>query len=322
MVSREANKRAAVKAKKKTPWVLPLLVFVIVAVVAFVIVRMMTPTEVEMDEGGCPTVDGTVIDSDECNGTGEVKKISRVDFQPVVDEWINSVGGNKGIIIYDLDLGEVVGEYNPDVRMRIESIYKLFVVYEGYRRVQNGTWNLNDACGYTGWTIGECLDKAIRDSSSAAAEAMHSMIGYNTLNETVHTDFNLPNVTVESIMATPREVMEMMKIFYNHAEITDANLVSMMKDSFLNQPPSAGYCSGLCDWRRGLPSGFSDKVNVYNKVGWLSNGTSWTYYCDAAILEFKEANRNYIAIVLTSNVSNKSIANFGTMIENYFFNTY
>ncbi len=314
MVSHKAHKRQTVKITA---------IFCIAAVVALGIIRIFWPVHVQLDdETGCPTLGGAVIDSDECIGTGETHKITRIDFQPVVDEWANSVGGSKGVIIYDLNLGEVVGVYNQDARMRIESIYKLFVVYEGYRRVQNGTWDINGACGATGWTIGQCLDKAIRDSSSTAAQAMHSMIGYSTLNNIVNTDFGLPDVVVESITATPREVMEMMKIFYNHTEITDANLVAAMKDSFLNQPPSAGLCSGPCDWRRGLPSGFSSRVDVYNKVGWLGNGTGWTYYDDAAIVEFKEYNRDFIVVVLTSNVSNKSIANFGTMLENYFFSKY
>ncbi len=327
MVPKSTNERKTVKKKKLPVWGV-IAVFCAMFVVAFVVSRVlwMFDNNVEVtgdiDESGCPTIDASVIESGECTGTGTVS-VKKVDFQPVINEWVNAVGGQKGIIIYDLNIDEVVGEYNPDNRMRIESIYKLFVVYEGYRRVQSGEWNGEDRCGNTGWTILGCLDKAIRESSSTAAEALHGMIGYATLNDIVRNEFEIPNVTVESISATPREVMQMMKIFYDHTEITDQELIAQIKDSFLNQPPSAGLCSGPCDWRRGLPSGFSDRVNVYNKVGWLSGGSSWVYYDDAAIVDFIEADRKYIVVVLTSGgVTNKQIANFGTKLEEYFFSTY
>ena len=63
-----------------------------------------------------------------------------IDFQAVVDEWANGIGGTKSVVVYDLERGETVGSYEPDTKYSIASIYKLFVVLEGYRRVQNGEW--------------------------------------------------------------------------------------------------------------------------------------------------------------------------------------
>ena len=81
--------------------------------------------------------------------------ITTIDFQPTVEAWVNSVGGTKGIVIYDLDLDKVVGYYNPHVNFATASLYKLFVVYEGYRRVQNGTWDGDERAGWTSFTIKE-----------------------------------------------------------------------------------------------------------------------------------------------------------------------
>lgn len=58
---------------------------------------------------------------------------AEIDFQTTVDNWANAVGGDKGVIIYDLDLDKVAGTYNADAKFQTASIYKLFVVYEGYR---------------------------------------------------------------------------------------------------------------------------------------------------------------------------------------------
>ena len=196
----------------------------------------------------------------------EKKVVEKIDFQDVVDDWVATTGGKKGVIIYDLDAGEISAEYNADIKFATASIYKLFVVYEGYRRIQNGEWSGDDVASWTGYNISECLDLAIRESNSSCAEIMWSMIGRDKLDAIVQNEFGLADLEVSSLMATPREIMEMMKKFYYHIEIIDDTLVGRMKDSFLVQPET------IYDWRQGLPSGFSEEALVYNKVGWNYNG--------------------------------------------------
>ena len=233
---------------------------------------------------------------------------SNNDLQGVVDNWVKSVGGSKGIIFYDLDTDEILANYNADKDFATASLYKLFVVYEGYRRLQSGEWQRETKVGSTGYAIAKCLDLAIRESYSPCAETLWSMIGRETLDATVKNEFGIP-ITVGNLSATPREIMKMMKIFYEHEEITDEDLVATMKDSFLNQPATT------YNWRQGLPSGFSDKVLVYDKVGWNFDGSIWTIYDDAAILEFPESGRHLIAVVMTSGVHYREIRKLGGEIE-------
>ena len=236
--------------------------------------------------------------------------IKEINFQPLIDEWYNSIGGKKGIVIYDLDLDKVVGAINADTKFQTASLYKLFVVYQGYRLLQSGGWSGDAKAGSTGYTIAECLDLAIRESHSPCAETLWSMLGRDNLDAIVHTDFGLENVYVGSLSATPNEIMKMMKIFYDHTEILNENLVTTMKDSFLNQPPTT------YNWRQGLPTGFSTDVLVYNKVGWHWNGSQWAIYDDAAILDFTKYDRHFIVVVMSNYVSHLSIRDFGTKIEN------
>ncbi|MBQ9484954.1 serine hydrolase [Candidatus Saccharibacteria bacterium] len=239
--------------------------------------------------------------------------ITTIDFQPTVEAWVNSVGGTKGIVIYDLDLDKVVGYYNPHVNFATASLYKLFVVYEGYRRVQNGTWDGDEKAGWTSFTIKECLDLAIRESHSPCAETLWGLIGHEELNYIAQNDFGIPDVIVSNLLATPYQIMEMLKLYYYHTEITNENLIAIMKDSFLNQPTTT------YNWRQGLPSGFSDQVNVYNKVGWNWDGERWTIYDDAAIINFVNENRHFIVVVMSSNVNYQQIKNFATQIESTFY---
>ena len=310
---KKVNKSSTKLDRKKISWWVVVLVFVTTllatTLVGFVILSLLSggASGNEAIIGECPSMGGVVINSDEC--MVELVAAQKIDFQNVVDEWANTTGGREGVIIYDLMAGEVAGEYNADEKFATASIYKLFVVYAGYMKVDSGEWGIDDTAGVTGRTIGECLDLAIRESNSECAETLWEMMGRDELDAIVQDEFGLPEVKVESFTATPREVMKMMMKYYQHSEISDEKLVTVMKDSFLKQPATT------YDWRQGLPSGFSDKVLVYNKVGWDFNGNSWMIYNDAAIIDFIDSEREFIVVVMTSGVDFKQIRRLGEMIE-------
>ncbi len=240
-------------------------------------------------------------------------EIEKIDFQPIVDEWVESVDGNRSVLIYDLDRDELVGVYNPDETYNTASLYKLFVVYEGYRRVQNGEWQADARAGSTGQTILECLDLAVRESYSPCAETLWAMIGHAELDKIIEEDFLITDSSISTLSSNPNDILKIMQIFYNHEEITDETLLARMKDSFLNQPKTT------YDWRQGLPKGFS-RADVYNKVGWDYNPSGyWNIYHDAAIVEFPEQNRHFIVVVMTNFVDFKDIREFGSMIEDEFY---
>ena len=241
-------------------------------------------------------------------------KPTPIDFQPIVDAWTSSVGGRKGIVIYDPELDKTVGQYNADQKFATASLYKLFVVYEGYKQIQDGLLELDESAGRTGYTILKCLDLAIRESNSSCAETLWAMIGRDELDKIVQNDFNIPDMIVSNLEATPTEITQIMKLFYSHPDIEDKILLNRMQDSFLNQPTTT------YNWRQGLPSGFSEKVAVYNKVGWDYNGKSWDIYNDTAILKFINEDRYFIVTVMTSGIQYQKIRNFGTQIEEAFYN--
>ncbi len=237
--------------------------------------------------------------------------IPEINFQPTVDSWVNSVGGNKGVLIYDLDLDKIVGSYNADAKFATASLYKLFVVYHGYRLLQNGTWDRNTVVNWRGNTIIECLDEAIRSSDSSCAEPLWTLIGHDHLDNVVIYELGIKSVIVSNLSATANEIKDIMKIFYEHKEITDENLIAIMKDSFLNQPTTT------YNWRQGLPSGFSEAAKVYNKVGWnySPDARAWTIYDDAAIVEFPAENRHFIVVVMSGYVPYQQISRFGSEFE-------
>jgi len=241
-------------------------------------------------------------------------EVEKIDFQPVVDEWVETISGRKGVVIYDLDLDRIVGGYNTDEIFDTASLYKLFVVYEGYRKVESGEWKIDTPAGVTGYTIGECLDLAIRESNSVCAETLWSMIGEEALDDTVAEEYRMADTLVSDFTSTPEDIAAMMRLFYLHPNIQDEALLVQMKDSFLNQPQTE------YDWRQGLPSGFSDTTKVYNKVGWEYDDEDgrWNIYNDAAVVEFPDNNRHFVVVVMSNNVDYRRISKFGSLLEEYF----
>ncbi len=305
MVSRKTNRRKAVKIRRIG--FLGVVLGLILSLAAFVVcvidfVGRDEPQNIETTE---------VVESPGENILDEVQKI---DFQSVVDGFVARTGGEKSVLIYDLEREEVAGSYNTAKNYNTASLYKLFVVYEGYRRVESGDWNADEMVSRSGKTILECLDLAVRESNSVCAEILWGMIGQEELDRIVREDYGILNSDISGLSSNAGDVAEIMKRFYYHPEIKNEALISRMKDSFLNQPVTNG------NWQQGLPSGFSDAVKVYNKVGWLSlDGRSWNLYHDAAIVEFPEQNRHFIVVVMTERISPNEIKEFGSEIERYFY---
>ncbi|MBR3139027.1 serine hydrolase [Candidatus Saccharibacteria bacterium] len=238
----------------------------------------------------------------------------KIDFQPLVDRWVSSVGGNRSVLVYDLDREELVGSYNPDESYNTASLYKLFVVYEGYRKLQSGEWSESGTVSGTQKTILQCLDLAIRESNSACAESLWAMIGRDALNDVIINDYGIVNSNISSLISNPSDILKMMQIYYKHEDITDTSLVSLMKDSFLHQPVTT------YNWRQGLPSGFT-RADVYNKVGWDYNpdGKYWNIYHDTAIVVFPEEERHFIITIMTNKVPFQKITEFGREFENTYY---
>ncbi len=309
MVSNPTGERKTIKIVTIISVVIILARLIILSVVALLNNNSAEPADIE--SGDTSETTETEDDAEPLETRGDRMSF---DFQSIITSWAESLSGDKGIVIYDLNVGELVAEYNADTKFSTASLYKLYVVYEGYRRLNNGTWKSTDLVGSTGYTVPECLDLAIRESHSPCAETLWGMIGRDELNYIVQNEFELTDLWVTSLTATPNEIASIMIDFYQHFDIENEDLIAKMKDSFLNQPAT------IYNWRQGLPSGFSDKVNVYNKVGWNYNADygKWSVYDDAAIVEFPESNHSFVVVVMTKWIDYRHIVRLAHSIEEEF----
>ena len=319
MVLRKTNKRKAVEHKvkpvKKTKKTLKLAFCFIIIGIAIAGLVFLTLTLIFKKDKEEVVDEAEVVE--EIKEEPKAEKVvlpDSIDFQQLVDNWAQNTGGTKSVIIYDLEREEMVGEYNADESYGTASLYKLFVVYEGYRRVQSGEWQGDEMAGATGNTILKCLDLSIRESFSPCAETLWAKIGHAELDAIIKNDFGIVDSDISSLVSNPKDILAILKIFYTHDEIKEDSLIAQMKDSFLVQPTTT------YNWRQGLPSGFT-RANVYNKVGWDFNATGnyWNIYHDAAIVEFPESNRHYIVVVMSNRLAFQHIRRLGTIIEKHFY---
>ncbi|MBR3169357.1 serine hydrolase [Candidatus Saccharibacteria bacterium] len=246
-----------------------------------------------------------------------LQSILPIDFQPIIDKWAGGLKGTATVLIYDLDLDRKTAEYNIAENYNTASLYKLFVVYEGYKRVENKTWDGDTKAGSTDYTILECLDLAIRESNSLCAETLWKMIGHDNLNAIIENEWGIMHSDISKLTSNATDIAAILKRFYEHPDFNNEALLAKMWDSFLNQPITT------YNWRQGLPSGFK-KASVYNKVGWDYNPDKkyWNIYHDAAIVKFPTADgntRNFIIVVMTNRVDYLDIKKLATLLENKFY---
>ncbi|MBR2753625.1 serine hydrolase [Candidatus Saccharibacteria bacterium] len=310
MVSKSTHKSKAIKHQHKRFWLLLLLFFV----VAGVSIAICYLVKIFLIDNPANTPEDAVTESDVSTITDNEAVINPIDFQPDIEEFVSSIKGKSSVLIYDLDRDEFVGSYNETETYNTASLYKLFVVYEGYKRINAGEWDPTEKAGTTGFTVLECLDLAIRQSHSPCAETLWGKIGRPELDQIV-SDYGFSNTSVSNLTSNPEDIFRIMQFFYLHPDFEREDLVLQMKNSFLNQPATE------YDWRQGLPSGFSI-AKVYNKVGWdyNPNGRYWNIYHDAAIIEFPEDNRHFIVVVMTNRVPFDKITELGNKIEQTYLN--
>jgi beta-lactamase class A len=220
------------------------------------------------------------------------------DFQEIIDDWVNSAGGNSSVVVADSE-GEVLASVKPDQIYFAASIYKLYVAYAGYQQVDNGEVD-PDENYLNGNTRSECLDLMIRDSDSPCAEKLWNELGKETLTAELET-YGIENTSMSAVTTSASDAAIL--------------LTRIARGEGLSESSRAAYLDSMKEqdelYRRGLPSGF-DSLTVYNKVGW-NELVEWH---DTAIIDIPDG-RQVIVSVCTENVGYRKIAELGKSLETY-----
>lgn len=225
------------------------------------------------------------------------QKSNLPNIQKTVDEYINNHPGSYAIKITDFE-GRTLAETNGDKQFFTASVYKLFVAYAGYQKVDDGTHDLDESY-ISGYTYGECLDAMIRDSFSPCAEVMMADLNGDNITTQVR-GYGLINTSLSGFYTSANDTAIMLKRIATGEGLSDSS-----KKAFLDSMKTQDN-----KYRLGLPSGFK-KSTVYNKVGW-NEDQEWH---DASIVELPNGKKAIIA-VLTTGAGYKNVSQLGSVIEN------
>jgi beta-lactamase class A len=284
---------------KRSQIVLALLLFLLLCVVGVIFWFVMNKLNKEtLVETTVIEQNSSVVQDDQ--QTDEEEKTSAFDaaaLQQAVDSWVTSVPGVKSVVVADTD-DTLLAVHNKDQAYFTASLYKLYVAYAGYQQIDAGKVDPNEQY-INGYTRLECLDVMIRDSYSPCAEKLWNELGKEELTTQLE-GYGINNTSMSGLTTT--------------AVDTSLILGRIVRGEGLSVESQTAYLDSMKDqdalYRRGLPSGFSDSVVVYNKVGW-NELVEWH---DTAIVEFQDG-RKLLVSVLTEDVGFAKIAELGTVIE-------
>lgn len=222
-----------------------------------------------------------------------------INLQTTVDAWVNTMPGDVGIMIYDLDNQQIAAEYNTDAIFNMASVYKLFFVYDGYQQIDAGNDDSGTIVAYNAskggnLSLGTCLDLMVRESYNPCADPIRAdSERFARVENFIHAN-GLTQTSSAGLYSSARDITTFMQLLWQHNGISEESWNNLL-DSMLNQPTTT------YNWRQGLPTGFS-VAEVYDKVGWYYTGSYWSIYNDVAFVVFPEQNRHYIVVALTEGI--------------------
>jgi beta-lactamase class A len=218
-----------------------------------------------------------------------------VRIQAVLDNWASTHRGqNWGVSIQGTDSTIGTASLNADQTFTAESLYKLFVAYLGYQKVDEGTYSFKDSY-LNDWSRGRCLDEMIRNSNSPCAEKMMAELGKPAIDQ-MNAKYGLARTSMAGLTTSAGDVTALLARLQ-----AGRDLSSSSRDLFLASMLGQEY-------RTGLPAGFAP-LDVYDKVGFRG----YDVYHDVGIVALP--NNHYLIIsTLSENASARAIAQLASQV--------
>lgn len=262
-------------------------------------------------------------------GQTEVGTPEKVDLQLAVDQWLTTqTAENSGIIIYDIDNDEVVARHNESKQFTIDTIYQMFLAYEGYYRIDHsmleGTavYPIGEDFDGKPYTRKHCLDYMVRFSYAPCAASLINDIGFENL-QAAYNERGFKDTIISQAISTPSDLLKLYQMYWKHKDLSKESW-DKIQESMLNQVAGTKDFTYAQNWRMGMPSGFGTAL-VYNKVGMYGVDTTWLRFSDASFIVFPEVEsnkdgetkpaRHYISVVLTANTTPQEIVKLGRKVE-------
>ena len=236
--------------------------------------------------GVARTVDSSVIAASNPNQTfqqdsksevpSQIKQFDSEQLQQSIKKWAIANPGSYSVVVGEVD-GKVLASFNEDQSYFMASIYKLYLAYMGYQKIDDGTWS-SEQPYLDGKTRGQCLDAMIRTSDNPCGEKMLTEIRREYQQNLKKIGIN--KTSINTFMTNVGDVNKIL-VLINKGEGLSPKSQSKLMDSMVGQK-----------FRNGLPVGFKDS-RVYDKVGFRGQQE----YHDAGIIELPDGRKVLVSIM-------------------------
>ncbi len=208
--------------------------------------------------------------------------------------WLLSHGGQYSVSLYED--GSPLSDVKSSEQYFMASIYKLYVAYIGYQKVDQGVWNYDEPAYFEDWTRGKCLDEMIRSSHSPCGEKMMAEIGTPNI-QAVLNEYGLENTSFTQFVTSSADVANVLIRLQKNLDLSPVSterLMSSMEGQI---------------YRDALPKGFDD-WKMYDKVGFRDQNE----YHDVGIIVSPQG-KTYIIAVLSNGAGTNNLANLAQTIK-------
>jgi beta-lactamase class A len=186
-------------------------------------------------------------------------------LQALLNYWDESNPGTWGIVLKDFN-GSISASFNPDRQFTSASVYKIYVAYVVYAKVDNGEFGMSSATN-NGNDVSGCVDLMIVRSDNSCAHALGDLIGWDANDGMLHASgFGSTSIALGGALTTARDAANFLMQLQNGTLLSTGN-----RDAMLNM-------MGRNIYRYAIPAG-SVGMHSANKLGALG-----AYNHDVAIV--------------------------------------
>jgi beta-lactamase class A len=180
-------------------------------------------------------------------------------IQALINYWLSTRGAQFGINFKTID-GQIAASHNPDKQFTSASVYKLFLAYVIYSKVEAGEMSLSDS-SYNGYTVQKCIEIMITISTNECAIALGNTVGWNANDPKLKAiGINDTTLTSNNHLTTARDTSTILTALHN-GTILNAEHREQLLGLLRRQIH-----------RYGIPAG-SAGMTVADKVGYLGSFT-------------------------------------------------
>lgn len=219
-------------------------------------------------------------------------------LQGIIDNWAATHKGQYGIVVQDLSGKGRNASYNANKQFVSASIYKLYVAYATYTKLDNGEFT-GDSLTSTGATVDHCLQVMITVSDNNCAHALLSKVG-GQWAENLNHQKGYTNTFLASKSS-----------FISTAQDTNDWLTDLNSGNLIRSDHQASILSFMSQqiYRNGIPAG-SKGSKVADKVGFIDG-----YNHDAGIVY--HANGTYALTIFSSGSNFTNIADLARQVSTF-----